>query len=521
MLQTNQIAGSDLPPTKKHRTDASIFQDSLSVAAKFGYKEEFLSFFNNGVDVHVGERKNPDCGHNCEIETPIEKAIKANQHEITMILFENLDVSKVNLQCMLNRLLILAAQFAGEDTILELINMGAELNPESECRYKDFNEYDEDINMCKFETPLTTAMKYNRKDLVQLLIQCGAYIHEPMDCHNPLFFAATYKVDIEIVKILLELGVNVNAESCKHINVRPLHKAIESGYTEMVELLIQYGADVTAEGTNDKYGEALKHATPLHHAAYFGHFDIVQILVEIGVELDRRNLLGDTALSLCISFGKHNYEISNYLIEKGASINELLKPAIKNQDFEFIEGLLAYGANPNYLVDEPFCDKSYPAALHQALETGNLEIIKLLLKNGAEVALFLLQATKSTDWINKTRMLLKCGVEFDSTVSNNKRTLLHKAIIFYGNLEVVSILINFGVDVNAKDARKRTSLHYAFKRKVKRVDYIEEFNILKTLMENGANPNSRNDIGESTIEKTLKRNSAGYFKAILYNQCKI
>ena len=65
MLQTNQIAGSDLPPTKRHRTDASIFQDSLSVAAKFGYKEEFLSFFKNGIDVHVGERKNLDCGHIC------------------------------------------------------------------------------------------------------------------------------------------------------------------------------------------------------------------------------------------------------------------------------------------------------------------------------------------------------------------------------------------------------------------------------------------------------------------------
>ena len=90
------------------------------------------------------------------------------------------------------------------------------------------------------------------------------------------------------------------------------------------------------------------------------------------------------------------------------------------------------------------------------------------------------------------------------------------------NLEVVSILINFGVDVNAKDAEKRTSLYYAFKRRVKYVDSIEEgFNILKRLMENGANPNLKDYKGESTIEKTLYRNSHDYFKAILYNQCKI
>ena len=64
MSNQNLFAGSDLPPSKKHCSDASIFQDSLSVAAKFGYKDEFLSFFTKGMEVHVGERKNPDCGHN-------------------------------------------------------------------------------------------------------------------------------------------------------------------------------------------------------------------------------------------------------------------------------------------------------------------------------------------------------------------------------------------------------------------------------------------------------------------------
>ena len=113
MPKTKSNAGSGLPPAKKYHEDTSIFQHSLSEAVKLGQKEKVLSLLKKGAEVHISKRKDPYCCegvHDCEVETPIEEAVKANHHEIMLILFENLDKSKINLACMLNRLLQFAIQ---------------------------------------------------------------------------------------------------------------------------------------------------------------------------------------------------------------------------------------------------------------------------------------------------------------------------------------------------------------------------------------------------------------------------
>ena len=167
MPKTKSNAGSGLPPAKKYHEDTSIFQHSLSEAAKVGHKTKALSFLKMGAKVHIGQRKNPKCGHNCEIETPIEEAVKANHHDIILILFKNLDKSKVNLQCMVNRLVILAAQFAGKDIVFELIKMGAELNPN--IRYLAIAG-----KLQQEEIPLQVAIKNQNLEVIKVLLANGA-----------------------------------------------------------------------------------------------------------------------------------------------------------------------------------------------------------------------------------------------------------------------------------------------------------------------------------------------------------
>lgn len=50
----------------------------------------------------------------------------------------------------------------------------------------------------------------------------------------------------------------------------PLHHASRKGYTDVVMLLIDRGADVNAE---NGWGE-----TPLHEASYDGHTDAMKLL---------------------------------------------------------------------------------------------------------------------------------------------------------------------------------------------------------------------------------------------------
>lgn len=55
---------------------------------------------------------------------------------------------------------------------------------------------------------------------------------------------------MEMVKILLENGARVNTPG--HENTTALHQAVLEGNTEMVKLLLKYGADKNARNI---YGE--------------------------------------------------------------------------------------------------------------------------------------------------------------------------------------------------------------------------------------------------------------------------
>ena len=78
-------------------------------------------------------------------------------------------------------------------------------------------------------------------------------------------------------------------------------------------------------------------------------------------------------------------------------------------------------------------------------------------------------------------------------------------------------MIRFGADINAKDNYLQTPLHFAYAH----IYGYENLEFLKILMQNGANPNLKDDEGESAIEYFLEGGASAveHFKVILYNQC--
>ena len=72
----------------------------------------------------------------------------------------------------------------------------------------------------------------------------------------------------------------------------PLHEAAEAGRTDIVQLLLDAGADVEA---SDKYGR-----TPLHTACEFGNTTTVQLLLEQGADPNARNKWDRTPLDLTL-----------------------------------------------------------------------------------------------------------------------------------------------------------------------------------------------------------------------------
>ena len=80
---------------------------------------------------------------------------------------------------------------------------------------------------------------------------------------------------LETIKFLIENGANVNG--CRAKEYTPLRAAVSSNRADVVQYLIDQGADVNLSG---------RESCPLTVAIQKGFFEIVKILVENGADLN-------------------------------------------------------------------------------------------------------------------------------------------------------------------------------------------------------------------------------------------
>ena len=129
---------------------------------------------------------------------------------------------------------------------------------------------------------------------------------------NTSLHYATEKGYIEVVKLLLQNGADVNAFNLK--SKTPLHLAAERGFLEVTKLLLQNGADVNAKSSNFAN-------TPLILAAMKGHFEIVKLLLENGANVNQMSYHGShgsDSLGYAAYYG--HLEIVKILLKHGAYI---------------------------------------------------------------------------------------------------------------------------------------------------------------------------------------------------------
>ena len=126
-----------------------------------------------------------------------------------------------------------------------------------------------------------------------------------------------------IVQLLLERGADVNQLSDSD-DYTPLMVAIRKQNLDMVRLLIQHGANVNHSVEDDGWG-ATYGLTPLMLSAEYDNSDILQVLIDNGAIVDHREEYmetyntGYTALLYAISYNKRaNVKL---LLQKGANPN--------------------------------------------------------------------------------------------------------------------------------------------------------------------------------------------------------
>ncbi|PYH41658.1 kinase-like protein [Aspergillus saccharolyticus JOP 1030-1] len=186
-------------------------------------------------------------------------------------------------------------------------------------------------------------------------------------------------------RALLESDANPNA---MRDGYTPLHHACEAGSPKLVQLLLQYAADVHIR--TQPHGE-----TPLHLATYRGDADsflkILHLLVPCGVEVNAVDNVGTTALHSVVARvgGPGAVSAIEALIALGASTEirgtaravTPLQYAVALDREEKAAALIRGGANVN--VE----DRSGRRVLHEAIVSRKIsaKLVEMLIEKGADV----------------------------------------------------------------------------------------------------------------------------------------
>lgn len=262
---------------------------------------------------------------------------------------------------------------------------------------------------------------------------------------------ALVKKRLKVVKFLISRGANVNARSS--LGKTPLHL---TKISEIAELLIKHGADVNAQ---DFTAERL---TPLQNLyARDLHKGVAEVLISHGANIDYKTTSETTLLVLAVR--GNNQELVELLIKNNADINFSKKgegSALENAIFNTINGkgskiaeyLISKGA---YLT---IGSRLGFSELHWAVNQNSLTLVKKVLDYSAPV--------DNEDTEGNTPLIL--------AVVNN-------------NIEIASLLINSGADVNTKSEKWNSQpLFLAKDEKMRRL-----------LLRGGANANVTDDTGNS------------------------
>lgn len=301
--------------------------------------------------------------------------------------------------------------------------------------------------------------------------------------------AISEDLDITNVSRISELIVaSADVDVKNKFGATPLHMAAQSGFTEVVELLIKARADLNKP--TDRFG-----VTPLYLAAQNGHAKVVTQLIKARADVNLANMR-DNVTPLWIASQENHPDIVRLLLEAHADVNKTrasdkgapLYIAADKGNLRVVRLLLKGAA----IKDEP-----------EELKKANKDIdaSEIELTTGVDVTLdgvlsLLLDGQAELEReIEETKKLLKSNINVDAKGTNGHTALMLASRKGHG--EIAGELLRYGADVNASSDKGRTPLMYAA--------HNGSLDLVKEFLSRGADPKAITGKGESALSFAKER----------------
>ncbi|KAK6983592.1 ankyrin repeat and KH domain-containing protein 1 [Biomphalaria glabrata] len=369
-----------------------------------------------------------------------------------------------------NTPLLISSTKGFTDVVVKLLSMGADINAKN-------NNGD------------TALMLATSREVIQFLLE-NQHLqpHAQNSTGNTALISAIEKSYVEKVELLINAVVNLNRQVSKStLTLQPgclvsssvesviecaVSQAFESNNTKaLIFLISECGAHSTA---------VIQKPETFLKAVKLGDIQLIELMLDSGLDVDR---VHDSKTPLMCAV---HLEVINFLLNKGANVN------FKTNTTPLINAL-----SWNYFSD--IYRAFHPQLSSKEMEEKIILVADSFLKHGAHLedvdecgCTALIEASKGCFSADVLKYLLDKGVNINKK-ENEGLTALHFAAKYH-KFDLAEVLLKYGALVNLKSCDGCTPLHHA----------VRDLHIVKLFLENRANVNSEDDLGNTPLSLASK-----------------